>query len=205
MPSISIPAAVAIGTSVVGGVVSAMGQMQAGKAAANAAKYNAAVATQNAEVQQRNAKMVMEAGQAQVAAQGMKNAAKMGGIIANQGASGLDVNTGSPLDVRSSAAELGQLDALTVRSNAAKEAYGHQVAAVNDTAQAQLDTMQGKAASQAATIGAVGTLIGTAGSAASQWSKWQQTAPGNINSSDSFSYGANTDYDSSAGYEGFSG
>jgi hypothetical protein len=204
MPSITLPVA-AIAISAVGAGVSIMGQMSQAKAASNAAKYNAAVATQNAEVQTRNAQMVMQAGQAQVAQQGMKNAAKMGGIIANQAASGLDVNTGSPLDVRSSAAELGQLDALTVRSNAVKEAYGHEVAAVNSTAQAGLDTMQSKAASQAGTIGAVGTFLGAAGSAASSWAKWQQAAPSNINSDDSFSYGANTGYDSSAGYEGYSG
>ncbi len=171
-------APLAIPLAVAGGVVGAMGAIQSSQAAASAAKYNAAVAEQNAAIQKRNASMAIQAGEQRVAMEGLKTKAKVGGIMATQGAQGVDVMSGSALDVRSSAADLGELDALTVRSNAVKEAYGYEVNAMNDKAQAALDRKQASASLASGWYGAAGSLLGAASSAGSQFAKWQATGGG---------------------------
>jgi hypothetical protein len=65
----------------------------------------------------------------------------------------VDVNKGSALDVQADAAYLGELDALTVRNNAAKEAYGFAV-------QAKDLRTRGKYAKQGGEMDALNTIIG---------------------------------------------
>ena len=142
--------------------MSALGQIQQGKAAAASAKYNAQVAENNAVVARQNAAFAGAEGNANAERQGMKTRAAVGAMKAAQAANGIDVNSGSAVDVRSSAAELGQLDAITIRSNAARRAYGFETEAVNDQAQAALDRAGGKAAQKASYIGAASTILGGA-------------------------------------------
>ena len=42
-------------------------------------------------------------------------------------ANGVDLSSGSPLDILGDTAMYGELDALTIRSNAEREAYGYRV------------------------------------------------------------------------------
>jgi hypothetical protein len=65
--------------------------------------------------------------------------------------------------------QYGMLDALTIRSNAAKQAYGREVAATSYTAQAQLDTMEGSQAAEGGDLGALGTLLTGASSFGSKY------------------------------------
>lgn len=161
-------------TSVVGAGVGALGAIQQGKAAKASATYNAEVATNNANIAKQNASFAAQEGTANTEAAQMQSRAKVGAIAANQGASGVDVNSGSSLDVRSSAAELGELNALTVRSNAARQVYGYQTEGENYQAQAGLDTAQAANAMPAADIGAASSLLGGVGSTASTYSNFLQ-------------------------------
>jgi hypothetical protein len=68
-------------------------------------------------------------------------------------AQNVDVNQGSSLDVQADAAYLGELDALTIRNNAAKEAYGYQV-------QAKDLRQRGKYANQEGQMGAINSILG---------------------------------------------
>lgn len=115
------------------------GQIKQGDAASQAAAYNAQVAANNAKLATKNASIIAEEGEQQTAQAQQQTKAKVGAILANQGASGVDVNSGSAVDVRSSAAELGELSAINIRSNAVRQAYGQQVQAAGDTGQSQLD------------------------------------------------------------------
>jgi hypothetical protein len=65
----------------------------------------------------------------------------------------VDVGQGSPTDVQGDAAYLGELDALKIRNNAAREAWGYRV-------QAQNARMGGQNAQTASQYGAAATLIG---------------------------------------------
>src|SRR5262249_15152910 len=90
-------------------------------------------------------------------------------IRAGQASSGLDVNSGSPLEVQSSAKELGELDALTVRNAAAQKAYGFQTQATGFEAQAGLDRSAASSALTGGFISGVGSILGGASSVSDKW------------------------------------
>lgn len=148
--------------AIAGGGVSAYGQMYQAQATANADNFNAMVATENAAIATQKGKWAGEEGDQNASASEMKTAAKVGSTQANQGASGVTVGSGSSADVISSEKELGMLDALTIRSNAARSAYGYATEAYSDKAQSALDTYSAKNAITAGQIGAVSTLLGSA-------------------------------------------
>lgn len=129
--------------------VTAYGQHKQAQAQANANKFNAQVADQNAALAHQNAVWQTEEGEQQVANSEMKTAAQLGGIKTFQAASGVDVNSGSAVDVENSARTIGKLDALTVRSNAARAAYGMQVEETSHKNEAILDRYAGSNAIKA--------------------------------------------------------
>ena len=169
MPSASIPAIsfadVATAATIGSSVVSGLGAIQQSQASAASAGYNAKIAAQNAQIQTQNAQFAGAQGEQEVAAQEMKNKARMGATLAAQGASGVDVNTGSDVNVRESEAKLGQLDALTIRSNAAKQAYGYQLNAMSATEQSNLYRSQQSADKAAGYITAGADVLGGVGKA----------------------------------------
>lgn len=167
-------AAISLGVGVIGTGVSAIGAISQGNAQADAARYQSQVAANNAIISQQQAQTTIASGEQQAAIQGMKTRATVGAIKAAQGASNIDVNTGSTVDVRESAAELGMEDTLTTRSNAARQAYGYQVGATSDTAQAGLLQKRASGAETAGAFGAVGSLLGGASSFGKQFSDFKQ-------------------------------
>lgn len=150
----------AAGLSILGTIQGFMGQKAQAKAAANQAKYNSAVAENNALIAQRNASLAAQEGNAALETQLMENRAKIGAIKAAQAASGVNINTGSAVDVRSSAAETGQLSALNIRSNAIRKAYGYQQDAADYKTQAGLYDTQAHNEKVAGNINARTTLLG---------------------------------------------
>lgn len=133
------------------------------------AAYNAQVAANNQLIAQENSRLASAAGNQQATIEGQKTRAAVGGIKAQQAASGIDVNRGSAVDVRSSAAELGELNALTVRSNAARQAYGYDVQAASAGGQAGLDSAMAGNAANAGRINQISSLLAGASSAGSQF------------------------------------
>lgn len=69
---------------------------------------------------------------------------------------GVDVNSGSAADTQAESAGIGELDALTIRTNAAREAWGLNVRATNVR-------QQGANASAEGTNAATATILGSAG------------------------------------------
>jgi hypothetical protein len=102
----------------------------------------------------------------------MKTRAAVGNIQAAQGASGIDVNSGSAPKVRAAASELGLMDALTIRSTAAKKAYADTVAATSDTAESTLLQSESEQASAAAPISALGNFLSSASSVGGTYGKY---------------------------------
>lgn len=164
------------GLSAVGGVVGAMGAKQTADAQAKAAQYQAQVDAQNAKQAEANAAIAGQVGEAQAGLQSMKGKANVGAILAQQGASGIDPYTGSARDVRQSAADISQLNALTVRSEAIKQAYGHQVEAKSFESQATLGNYESSAFKKSGSINEASTLLGGITSAADKFSNWQLTS-----------------------------
>ncbi|HEY4339992.1 MAG TPA: hypothetical protein VGM97_08610 [Steroidobacteraceae bacterium] len=157
----SIALALGIGSTVVG----AVGQIQEGKATAQAEKYNSQVAEMNAQLADRQAKDAIERGQQQEQQKRLQTSQLQGKQRAAMAANGVDLSFGSPLDTIVDTAKLGEVDALNIRTNAYREAYDDQVQGVNYRANATLDRMKGESAEKAGYIGALGTVLGGAGKA----------------------------------------
>lgn len=156
--------------------LNAFGSYESGMSSSAAASYQAQIAANNAITANQNAKWDIQAGDIAATNEELKTRAQIGTAKANQGASGIDVNTGSSADVREGMTETGTANALTVRSNAAKQAYGAQVEAVSDTAQSKLDTMQAEQAQEAGEIGGLGSLLSGAATVGANYNKWQNSA-----------------------------
>lgn len=151
--------------------IQALGAYQSAKATEGAAKYNAQIAEQNAELASQQAKYTIQEGEQNVAASQLKTRAEVGAIEANQGASGIEVGQGSFGDVLKSAREIGMLDAMQIRSNAVRAAYGYQVQAASDKQQAVLDTYAAKNAKKAGMLNVGSTVLSAAGQGA-MYSDW---------------------------------
>lgn len=160
--------------SAAGGVIGAIGSIGAGQSQKAAYEYQAQVQANNAIIQRQNAQWAEQSGGAAQERQLLQNRATVGAIKSAQAASGLDVNIGSPVDVRASAAELGELDALTIGSNTARQVYGYETAAQGADASSVMSRRAGSAAETAGYLGAFTSLIGGATSASSNYAKWMQ-------------------------------
>lgn len=154
-----------------GTAASVMGQIQQGNAAKAAAEYQAQVARNNAIAAQQKADYALKVGQQKAAQESQKGAQQLARIKVAQAASGLDISSGSALDVQQSQREINVLDAETVMHNAQLEAYGYRSQAQNFRSQADLSELEGRSAVKSSQIGAGGTLLSGIGGAASTWYK----------------------------------
>lgn len=175
------PATIAIAATIGSALIGGVGAVEQSNAAKAAAGFNSQVAANNAKTAQQNATFTAAEGEQNAATSEAKTKAQVAATLANQGASGVDVNSGSAVSVRSSEAELGMLDALTIRSNAARQAWGYQTQSVSDQSQSQLDKYQGEQASTAGLISGAGTVLSGVGSATAKYTDFlQQGSPINI-------------------------
>lgn len=166
--------AIAMAASVIGTGLSAVGQLSQGAAQSASANYQAQVARVNQQIQEQNAAYERQKGDVEAQSQDMKNKAQMGALSAAQGASGFDMNSGSSLDTRQSARELGRLDTLTVRNNAERKAHEFDIAAMNQGAQANLYSAQAKTSQMAGYLGAASSLIGGISSVGDKWASFKK-------------------------------
>lgn len=162
-------AAVGVGATVAGGVTSAIGAKYAGDAKANMYDYQAGVAQLNKQIELQNADYSRKTGEVQASISGQRTAQTLGLIKSGQGASGIDVNSGTNVKVQEGQLKAGQFDESIIRSNAAKTAYGHEVQALSAETSSQLDKMGAETSRTAGNISAVGSILGTVGSVASKW------------------------------------
>lgn len=149
--------------------MSAFGAASSGNAQKQMYDYQANVATLNASIDKQNAEYASNQGEIQATQYGQKAAQQRGQIIAAQGASGIQVGTGSSAAVVNSQKQITNLDLTQIRSNAAKTAYDFETKSTMDTDQATLDTMAGSNAQKAGDISAFASILGTAGSVSSKW------------------------------------
>ncbi len=158
-----------IGSSIIGTGVQAIGAANSADAARQNAAYQAAVARNNQIIAEQNADYAAKAGASAVTRQQLRERDRVSGITAALGASGFDVNTGSPAKVRSSASEIGQLDVENEAQKAALNVYGFRSQATNYGAQAGLYRQEADQASTAGLFSAGGSLLSGFGSLSSKW------------------------------------
>ena len=176
--------------SAVGTGVSVMGQMQQASAAKASADYQSQVAAGNAQVATQNANMAAASGEAQAAISEQKTRATVGAEEAAQGSSGVDINSPTAKAVRTSQDMTGQLDAQTIRSNAARQAYGYETQSTNFQNQSSADTAQGNNAMTAGEFGSVSSGLSGVGNAGLNYAGVMNKASG-ISTSDQTAYALN--------------
>ena len=157
------------------GIMGAMGASSAASASASMSEYKAGVARNNAIIAERNAVAATDAGNVKAETNDMKTKAMIGGQITAQAANGLDVGSGTNVNIQQSAKDLGRLDTLTILNNAAKNAAGFRAQGMNFTAEGLLDDSAAKNAETAGEYSVATSLLGGASSVGSKWLGYQQS------------------------------
>lgn len=129
-----------------GAGVGAYGQIQQGRAEQKAANMQADLL----EMQARDA---IERGGWEAAKRTRATKRLLGGQRAAMAAQGLDLSVGSPADLQTETETIGALDALMIKTNAAREAWGFK-------SQAAMTRYEGRIKRRAANLGAFNTLLG---------------------------------------------
>lgn len=151
------PATIAVTAMVVGGGLQAYGQVQAGQDEARIEAQNARNADQAAIDAERRGDIEEQAHRDKVRAM-------LGTQRATFAANNVDSNTGSALGVLTDTVRFGELDALTIRNNAAREAWGYRTEAASARA-------RGHAAKRAGNLGGFGTALTSGAQAYGMWKK----------------------------------
>lgn len=155
-------AAASLASSIGGGILGVFGADKKADAESAAYAYKAQVARNNAIIAERNATAAREAGAVKGQINDLKTKSLIAQQLVTQAASGLDVNTGTAVNVRESTHDVGRLDTLTIIANAGKEAVGYLTQAAGFQAEAQLNEASGKYAREAGDINIMSSLLGSA-------------------------------------------
>lgn len=162
-------AAVGAAASAGGAITSAIGSKYSGEAKARMYEYQAGVAKINEQIEKQNADYARKSGEVVASEIGVKAKQTAGLIKTGQGASGIDVNTGTNVNVQESQQKTAQFDQAITRSNAARQAYGFETGAITQQANQALAGMGAEASRTAGDLGATASIIGGVGSVASKW------------------------------------
>ncbi|MCU7218017.1 hypothetical protein [Pseudomonas sp. VE 196-7] len=147
-------AAIPIGIALLGGVMGAQNAKQEGA-------FNSGMLKQNAALKDQAANDTIAAGNTSADWQRVRTGQAIGTQRSAQAANGIDVNSGSAAQLQDDTAMIGELDALTIANNAAREAYGYRVQAQQDRQNsAQVLTNAGNKAT-GSILGGLGSAFGS--------------------------------------------
>ncbi len=157
---------------------SVIGQSNRAQAEAGQGNYMAQVARNNQMLAERNTTLAEQQGQVQEDRQRLKTAQLMGSQRASLAAQGGDVNAGSDLDILGDTARAGESDALTIRNNAAQQAFGYRAQAAAAGGQANLYSANAANTMANLPFGIASSLLGGASSLADKWAGYLRNNPG---------------------------
>ena len=157
----------ATGFNIAGGINSAIGAYYSASTQKQNLKHSAAMAEINARIAQLGAESQLMQGQSEVAKLTMQAGQLKGRQRAALAANGVDLGVGNAAEIQASTDMMKEIDANTIKANAARSAWGYQNQALNYRSKAAADLA---AASGISPFGStVTSLLGDAGSVASQW------------------------------------
>lgn len=164
-----------VAMSVYGAYSQASAASKAASSQKNAYEYQAQVSANNAKIAEWQAQNEIAKGQQAEIEQRRKTAALKGTQTASLAARGLDISTGSALNILTDTDYMGEQDALTIRDNAAKAAWSARLQGANESGNS---AFYSSAASGISPSGAfTSSLLGSAGSVASSWYSKSGTTP----------------------------
>lgn len=162
-------AALPLALTAASGGLAAYGQIQEGNQASDMYKYQAQVAKNNAELAKDAAKDAEIRGENAAQQTRLRTRQVIGNYRASAAARGVEVDSGSALDTTVDLAGIGELDALLIKDNATREAWGYNNQAIQFQDNAKLDKKASVNVKRAAGTAAFGTLLGTGSSVAARW------------------------------------
>lgn len=171
-------AGASMGAQAAGTGIKAFGDWFSGQASSNQYTYQAGVARINAQLAKQDAIYATRVGEVEAQQQGMRGRAIVGRTTVGYGAGNISTATGSPSRVLASETAITQANEGTVRANAAKRAYGFNVAAAEDTASAGALDIAADTAKTASYINMASTIVGGSGNVADKWMQQGQYFPG---------------------------
>ena len=158
-------------------VAGAVGQANAARqqSKANQAAYNsqAAVSRNNAMIAEWQAQDALQRGARSEQQQRLKTASIKGSQRARLAANGVALDEGSALNILDDTDYMGEQDALTIRDNANKEAWGHRNQSSGYASDASL--LSNRASAENPNGAAFSSLLTGAGQVASSWYSRKQT------------------------------
>jgi hypothetical protein len=138
--------------------------------------YQSNVADSNAQIAEEQAKFALMNGEREEQASRLKMAALLGDQKAVAAANGVDVATGSPVELMASTRFIGENDALTIRDNAARQAWAYRENARGYRNEAAMDRSTSK--SMSPWMSAFGSLLTNAGTVNSRWNRYNESQYG---------------------------
>jgi hypothetical protein len=148
-----------MGTSLLGTMVQARGAAQAAEGQRAAYQYNAQVG----EMQAQDA---LSRGEQAVVRHNLQVKQLKGRQIANLAANGVDVTSGSALDILAGTDIMADIDAQVIRQNAEREAWGYRAGSTLD---------RYSASQQSPLLASGGTLLNGVSSVAGKWYGFKQS------------------------------
>jgi len=169
-----------------GTAMSALGAMNQAQAAKDQARYQAAIQRNNQIVAERQAADTLKRGKEAADAQREKARQLKSRQLVMLAGQGVDVSSGSSVDLLADTAELGEFDAQKIEGNAARQSHSQKIQAANFGSQAGL--FQAKSDAQSPLFAGTSTLLSGVGSVAAKW--YTPTTGGNAyNPTASLKYG----------------
>jgi hypothetical protein len=152
--------------------VGAYGAYTQAQAQKQSAEYQAGVDEQNAKIQERNAQDIEARGRDEQDRYRRRLAQMMGSQRAQLAGTGVDIGSGSALDLMADTAGEGARDTFTMGQNTARSAYEARVGAMSSTAQANMARSTADGISPG--LQAAPTLLSGASQFGSQWMTFKQ-------------------------------
>jgi len=159
-------------TQAAGAAVSAYGASKAARTRKNAYAAQGQIDSNNAQIAEWQAAQAETAGAQQEQNARLRGAQVAGGQRAEMAANGIDLGSGSATDVLASTKLVNEIDALTIRDNATRTAWGYRTQGTNFTNDANMSA----SAADSINPGLVGwsSLLGNAGAVDASWTAKQK-------------------------------
>lgn len=156
---------------------SAVGSYYGAKSQQSSLNLQAGLSDINARMSESAAQQTLLAGQRDEQKSDIATANLKGAQRASMAANGIDLGVGTAAQLLTSTDTLGEIDANTIQSNAVRNAMGYRTQAVNQTNQANMSRAAAGAISPMSST--FTSLLGSAGSVASNWHQYDNAGLGN--------------------------
>lgn len=168
--------AVLLGTMAVGTGMQAIGAYNQSKANKSAYAYQAQVNANNAKIAEWQAQDALQRGAKTEQRQRLQTAQLKSSQRARLAANGVALDEGSPLSILQDTDYMGEMDARTIQSNAAREAWGYRNQAAGYASDSAM--LRSRSDAESPLLAGTSSLLTGAGSVAASWYRFGQAGGG---------------------------